>query len=93
VIVPESNVRNLMLSREVVEAVAAGHFHVWSATTVDQGIELLTGMPAGGRGDDGRFPEGTIHARVEERLERWGKLDEGPETPTMSDPAPDRPRA
>jgi predicted ATP-dependent protease len=77
VIVPASNVRNLMLSPEVVDAVRAGRFHVWSARTIEQGIELLTGIPAGRRGDDGRFPEGTIHARVEERLERWAKLDEG----------------
>jgi len=74
VIIPQSNVRNLMLSQEVVDSVRAGRFHVWSARTVDEGIELLTGMPAGERGADGRFPEVTLHARVEERLERWARL-------------------
>jgi lon-related putative ATP-dependent protease len=77
VIIPESNVRHLMLSREVVEAVRAGRFHVWSARDIDEGIELLTGMPAGHRGEDGRFPEETLHARIEERLERWARMAEG----------------
>ncbi|HUO71823.1 MAG TPA: AAA family ATPase [Solirubrobacteraceae bacterium] len=76
VLIPEANVRNLMLSNEVVEAVEAGRFRVWSVSDVDAGIELLTGIPAGVRGPDGRFPEGTIHARVEQRLERWAQIDE-----------------
>jgi predicted ATP-dependent protease len=63
-----------MLSHEVVDSVRAGRFHVWSARTVDEGIELLTVMSAGERGADGSFPEGTLHARVEERLERWARL-------------------
>ena len=71
VIIPEANVRHLMLAAEVVESVRDGRFHVWSARDVDEGIELLTGIPAGRRGEDGSFPEGTLHARVEERLERW----------------------
>ena len=75
VIVPESNRRSLMLSSEVVEAVRQGRFHVWSVHDIDEGIELLTGLPAGRRGDDGRFPEGSIHARVDARLERWASLD------------------
>ena len=76
VIIPESNVRHLMLSPEIVESVRAGRFHVWSARTVDEGIELLTGIPAGQRGPDGQFPEGTLHARVEKRLERWARMAE-----------------
>ena len=76
VIIPEANVRHLMLSREVVESVRAGRFHVWSARHVDQGVELLTGVVAGRRGPDGAFPAGTVHARVEERLERWARLAE-----------------
>ncbi len=79
VVIPETNVRHLMLSREVLDAVAAGRFHVWSARSIDEGIELLCGIPAGGRGEDGRFPEGSVHARVEERLERWAKADQRPE--------------
>jgi predicted ATP-dependent protease len=76
VTIPESNVRNLMLSAEVVEAVRAGRFHVWSARTVEDGIELLTGIPAGERDAEGRFPDGSVHARVEERLERWAHMDD-----------------
>ncbi|HTP18541.1 MAG TPA: ATP-binding protein [Solirubrobacteraceae bacterium] len=84
VIIPEPNVRHLMLSHEVVESVRTGRFHVWSARTVNEGIELLTGIPAGERGVDGSFPEGTLHARVEERLERWARLAEE-ERPTHED--------
>ena len=68
VIVPASNMRDLMLREDVVEAVAAGRFHVWAVETIDEGIELLTGVPAGERMDNGRFPEGTVNARIEQRL-------------------------
>ncbi|HSO24786.1 MAG TPA: ATP-binding protein, partial [Chondromyces sp.] len=68
VMIPQSNVRNLMLRSEVVEAVRNGLFHVWAASTVDEGISLLTGRPAGSRGDDGEFPEGTVNHAVESRL-------------------------
>ncbi len=76
VLIPEANVRHLMLSAEVIESVRAGRFHVWSARDVDQGIELLTGIPAGVRGEDGKFPEATVHARVERRLEAWTRVGE-----------------
>jgi lon-related putative ATP-dependent protease len=68
VIVPEANTLNLMLSDEVVEAVGSGRFHVWAVDTIDEGIELLTGHPAGERGADASFPPGTVHALVQERL-------------------------
>ena len=55
VIVPAANVRNLMLDDEVVDAVRDGRFHVWAVRTIDAGIELLTGTPAGTAGDDGRI--------------------------------------
>jgi predicted ATP-dependent protease len=71
VIIPEANVQHLMLSQEIVDSVRAGRFHVWSARHVDQGIELLTGIAAGERGAEGGFALGTLHALVEERLERW----------------------
>lgn len=77
VLIPRSNVRHLMLSAEVVADVEAGCFHVWSARTIDEGIELLCGIPAGQRGEHGRFPPGSVHARVEDRLERWAS-DEQP---------------
>ncbi|HEX8752844.1 MAG TPA: ATP-binding protein [Solirubrobacterales bacterium] len=68
VIVPAANVANLMLREEVVEAVREGRFHVWAIDDVAEGLEILTGVPAGERRADGSFPEGTIHRRVEERL-------------------------
>lgn len=68
VIVPAANVRNLMLDEEVVEAVRAGKFHVWAVRTVDEGIELLTGLPAGRRRADGFFPVQSVHGLVSARL-------------------------
>jgi predicted ATP-dependent protease len=68
VIIPATNVQHLMLKQEVVDAVAAGRFHVWAVRTVDEGIELLTGLQAGERLTDGNFREGTVHARVQRRL-------------------------
>ncbi len=68
VVIPRANVRHLMLRHDVVEAVRAGQFHVYAVATIDEGIEVLTGTPAGARGDDGEFPEGSLNRRVEERL-------------------------
>ncbi|MGZ4318639.1 MAG: Lon protease family protein [Gaiellaceae bacterium] len=70
VLVPAANVRNLMLEAEVVEAVRAGHFHVWPVQTVDEGIELLTGVPAGEPDAAGVYPPGSVHALAQERLRR-----------------------
>ncbi len=71
VLIPASNVKNLMLRREVVEAVAAGRFHVYPVATIDQGIEILTGVPAGQRDAAGQFPGGTINYGVERRLSEF----------------------
>ncbi len=68
VLIPASNVKNLMLRRDVVEAAAAGKFHIYPVDSVDQGIEILTGVPAGERDATGEFPAGTINFRVERRL-------------------------
>lgn len=68
VIIPESNVRHLMLKGEVVDAAREGRFHVWPVSTLDEAMELLTGMPAGELGPDGSYPEGTINALVVRRL-------------------------
>ncbi len=68
VMIPASNVQHLMLSRPVVEAVAAGRFHLWAVDHVDQGIEVLTGVAAGERDADGAYPEGSVNRRVESRL-------------------------
>jgi predicted ATP-dependent protease len=68
VMIPASNVQHLMLRQDVVDAVKEGRFHVYPVEHVDQGIELLTGMPAGERDEEGRFPEGTINRLIEDRL-------------------------
>lgn len=68
VMIPRSNLRNLMLKDEVVEAIKAGKFHIWSVETIDQGIEILTGLPAGEMNPDGTYPEGTINQKVDKRL-------------------------
>jgi predicted ATP-dependent protease len=68
VVIPAANARHLMLKPEVVEAVAQGRFHVWAVRTVDEGLELLTGVPAGERRADGSYPEGTVHGLVQQRL-------------------------
>lgn len=68
VMIPKANEQHLMLRRDVVTAVAQGKFHIFSVTTIDEGIELLTGVPAGEPGPDGRYPKDTINRRVEDRL-------------------------
>ena len=68
VLIPQSNVKHLMLRKDVVEAVAAGKFAIYAVETIDEGIEILTGIPAGERDEAGHFPEGTLNQRVEARL-------------------------
>ena len=68
VIIPAANAPHLMLRQDVVDAVAAGRFRVWSVALVDEAIEVLTGMPATDRGTEGAFPEGSFNALVEDRL-------------------------
>src|ERR1700719_1532501 len=68
VMMPESNVEDLMLREDVLEAVTAGKFHVWPVGKVEQGIELLTGMAAGKKNGDGKFEPGTVLALIDERL-------------------------
>jgi lon-related putative ATP-dependent protease len=68
VLIPASNAKHLMLRRDVVEAAEAGRFQIYPVETVDQGIEILTGVPAGARDAEGAFPEKTINRRAERRL-------------------------
>jgi hypothetical protein len=85
VIIPAANVRNLALKGEVVRAVQEGRFRIWAIRAVDEGIELLTGASAGERGPDGRYPEESVHGRVEaalragaERLKEFGAVSGSP---------------
>ncbi len=68
VLIPKSNMQHLMLRDDVLEAVKAGKFVIYAVETINEGIEILTGVTAGERGPDGRFPPGTINALVEDRL-------------------------
>ncbi|MBF8266972.1 MAG: LonB [Dehalococcoidia bacterium] len=68
VMIPATNVQNLMLREEVVEAVRQGLFHIYTAATVDEGIEVLTGVKAGAQQPDGSFEEGSVNQRVQQRL-------------------------
>ncbi|MBV1735266.1 MAG: AAA family ATPase [Candidatus Desulforudis sp.] len=73
VLIPYSNLRHLVLRDDVVEAARNGLFHIYPVRTIDEGIEVLTGVPAGRRLDDGRFEAGTVNAAVEARLELLSK--------------------
>ncbi|HEU4400872.1 MAG TPA: ATP-binding protein [Candidatus Polarisedimenticolia bacterium] len=74
VIIPRTNVGDLMLDDEVVEAVRRGRFHIFPVRTIEEGIEILTGLPAGARRRDGSYPAGSLYARVDLRLTRMARL-------------------
>jgi len=79
VMIPASNVQNLMLKEEVVDAVKAGQFHIYSVKTIDEGIEVLTGIKAGERRKDGTFEYETVNYRVDKQLKGMAeKLKEFP---------------
>jgi lon-related putative ATP-dependent protease len=73
VIIPHQNIQNLMLRKEVVEAVEKGQFHVYPVKSIDQGIEILTGIKAGRIKKDGSFEDGTVNYLVDEELQRLAK--------------------
>jgi lon-related putative ATP-dependent protease len=68
VMIPKSNVQHLMLNEEVVEAVRKGKFHIYPVSTIDEGIEILTGVKAGRSQSDGTYEAGSVHYRVNKRL-------------------------
>jgi predicted ATP-dependent protease len=84
VMIPMQNVRHLMLRPDVVQAVAEGRFHLYAVSSIDEGIEVLTGLEAGNR-VNGSYPEGTINYLVQKRLreivEGLQKFSESPEKP------------
>jgi predicted ATP-dependent protease len=79
VIIPKTNIKNLLLKEEVIQAVEAGKFHIYPVSTIDEGIEILTGKKAGKRQKDGAFPKDTVFWAVAKRLdelaEHWKKQD------------------
>ncbi len=67
--IPATNLPNLMLAEEVVEAARAGQSAVWAVATIDEAVALLTGLPAGERSPDGSYPAGSVNGRVEAGLD------------------------
>ncbi|MBS0345403.1 MAG: AAA family ATPase [Proteobacteria bacterium] len=74
VLIPSANVCHLMLASEVVEAVRARRFHVWAVNSVDDALALLTGLPAGQPDGDGKWPDGTVNARIAAGLRELARL-------------------
>lgn len=66
--IPELNVADLMLRKDVVKAVAEGKFHIYPVSTIDQGVSILTGVEAGAKTADGSYPKGSVNDLVNEKL-------------------------
>jgi ATP-dependent Lon protease len=83
VIIPHQNIKNLMLRKDVIDAVEKGQFHIYPVKNIDQGIEILTGIKAGKIRKDGSFEEGTVNFLVDEELQRlaqsWKTFAASPE--------------
>lgn len=79
VMIPIQNVDNLQLSDEIVEANKNGKFHIYAISNIDEGIEILTGVPAGKKDAKGKFPAGTINYLVYEKLKKYSKISENAE--------------
>ena len=75
VMIPIQNLGNLQLSDDVIEAVKNRQFHIYSVSNIDEGIVVLTGVPAGKKDKDGHFPAGTINYLVYEKLKKYAQLD------------------
>ena len=73
VMIPVQNVKNLMLRRDLIDAVAAGQFRIYAVSTVDEGIEILTGYPAGVKSEHNQYKPGTMNYLVEQRLKEFSE--------------------
>jgi lon-related putative ATP-dependent protease len=76
VMIPHQNVKNLMLKDEVIRAVEEGKFHIYAVKTIDEGLEILTGVPAGQMNGNGEYPKGSIHYKVTKTLKELAKAAE-----------------
>ncbi|GAW91306.1 Lon protease family protein [Calderihabitans maritimus] len=74
VIIPYQNIPNLVLSDEVIEAVRQGKFHIYPVRTVDEGIAILTGVPAGEKDENGNYPPGTVNYLVQQKLQHYADI-------------------
>ena len=75
VMIPVQNVDNLQLSDEIIEAVKNRKFHIYSVSTIEEGIEVLTGVPAGKKDKNGKFPAGTVNYLVYEKLKKYANIN------------------
>src|SRR5215470_999963 len=73
VMIPLANVEDLMLREDVIDAVAKGAFHIWPIARVEEGVQLLTGVPAGSRNGAGKFDGDSVFGRVDERLREMAR--------------------
>jgi len=93
VLIPEANKKDLMLKQRVVDAVRDGMFHIWPISTVEEGLQLLTGLPAGRLEEDGRWTNGSMFARVDAKLEELAQAakafgsEKGEKQPENGQPA------
>ena len=73
--IPYQNVKNLMLNEEVIQAVKESKFSIYSVKTIDEGIEVLTGIPAGNPDENGEYPKDSIHYLVNKKLEEIAEME------------------
>jgi predicted ATP-dependent protease len=85
VLIPQANVKHLMLRQDVVDAVAAGKFRVFPIQTIEQGIEVLTGVPAGVPDEDGQYPPESISGRIVARLDHLAERQREHERPDQDE--------
>jgi predicted ATP-dependent protease len=71
VLIPQANVKNLMLKKEVIDAVKQGKFHIYQVATVEEGIEILTGKPVGKPDEEGNYPDETLYGEVQQKLKKY----------------------
>ena len=74
VMIPVQNVKNLQLSDEIIDSVKNGLFKIYAISTIDEGIEVLTGVPAGKKDKQGKFPKGTVNYLVYEKLKKYAEV-------------------
>ena len=74
--IPWQNVDNLMLKDEVIEAVREGMFHIYPVKKIEEGIEILTDVPAGTRDESGNYPENTVFHLVQKKIEKFARIAE-----------------
>ncbi len=79
VMIPVQNVKNLQLSDEIIDSVKNGMFKIYAVSTIDEGIEVLTGVPAGKKDKNGKFPSGSINYLVYEKLKKYAKISKAKE--------------